>query len=80
MKPRDIVGISRWQFPYSLSEEQKAEKEKMRKDSPAKPEGYKKELEKELLTAIDKFQEEWVDDSKHFGNSQTSHTHWYTLV
>lgn len=52
----------------------------MRKDSPAKPEGYKKELEKELLTAIDKFQEEWVDDSKHFGNSQTSHTHWYTLV
>ena len=79
MKPRDIVALSRWQFPYSLSEEQKAEKEKLRKDSPAKPEGFDKELEIELSAAVDKFQEEWVDDSKHFGKSQTSPTHWYTL-
>ncbi|KAL9065393.1 MAG: hypothetical protein Q9161_008249 [Pseudevernia consocians] len=63
----EIVGVSRWQFPYSLSEEQSAEKEKLRKDSPAKPEGFNRELENEILAAIDKFQEEWVDESTHFG-------------
>ncbi|KAM0803709.1 hypothetical protein BDR22DRAFT_839683 [Usnea florida] len=76
----DILAISRWQFPYTLSEEQKSEKEKSQKDSPAKPEGFNHELEKEVKAAIDKVRGKWVDDSKHFGTSLTSHTLFYPFV
>ena len=80
MKPRDILAISRWQFPHSLSEEQKAEKEKLQKNSPAKPEGYNHELSKDVLAALDKFRGEWIDDSKHFGESLISHTHYSPFI
>ena len=80
MKPRDILAISRWQVPYTLSEEQKSDKEKSQKDSPAKPEGFNHELEKEVKAAIDKVRGKWVDDSKHFGTSLTSHTHSHPFV
>lgn len=69
---RVIVAVARWQFPYSLNAEQKAEKEELQKVAPAKPEGYKKELGEELSKAMDKGQEKWVDDSKDYGNSKLS--------
>ena len=70
MKPRDLLALSRWQFPYSLSEEQKSEKEKLQKDAPAKPEGYNHELDKEVKAGVEKFEGKWVDESTEFGESQ----------
>ena len=80
MRSREILAISRWQFPHSLTEEQKSEKEKLQKDSPAKPEGYNHELDKEVTAALDKIRGKWVDDRKDFGKSQTSHTQPYPFT
>lgn len=64
---RDIVALARWQFPYSLSSEQQAEKEELQKVTPARPERWNKELEHEFSGACDKLQEKWVDDSRDYG-------------
>lgn len=67
---RKVVAVARWQFPYRLSAEQKAEKEELQKAAPARPEGYNKELEEDFSKVRDKLQEKWVDDSKDFGKSK----------
>lgn len=63
---RKVVAVARWQFPYRLSAEQKAEKEELQKAAPARPEGYNKELEEDFSKLRNKLQEKWVDDSKDF--------------
>ena len=80
IQPREILALSRWQFPHTLTEQQKSEKENLQKDAPAKPEGWNHELEKEINTGIETFEKKWVDDSKDFGISQTSHTHPYPFA
>lgn len=62
----DIVAVARWQFPYSLSAEQQREKEELQKATSAKPEGYNEKLYKEIIEAVNKNREKWVDSSKDF--------------
>lgn len=64
---RDIVAVARWQFPYSLSAEQQREKEELQKATSAKPEGYNEKLYKEIIEAVNKNREKWVNSSKDFG-------------
>ena len=63
---REIVGLSRWQFPHTLSAEQTAEKDKFDNTPLPKPEGWNKELEKEFFDALEERYEQWVDDSKDY--------------
>ncbi|KAL9065781.1 MAG: hypothetical protein Q9161_008006 [Pseudevernia consocians] len=67
MRMREFdIAVARWQFPFSLSAEQQVEKEELQKATPARPEGWNKELEHEFSGALDKLQEKWVDDSKDY--------------
>ena len=67
--PREIVALARWQFPYSLSAEERAEKEEVQASTPARPEGYNGALEREFNHALDSRSGKWVDDSKDYGAS-----------
>lgn len=66
---REIVAFARWQFPYSPSAAQQAEKETLQKATPSMPAGYNKELFNHFSSALDKLQEKWVDHSKDHGRS-----------
>ena len=63
---REIVGLSRWQFPHTLSAEQHAQKDKFDNTPLPKPKGWNKELEKEFFDALEERYEKWVDDSKDY--------------
>ena len=63
---REIVGLSRWQFPHTLNAEQRAAKDKFDNTPLPKPEGWNKELEKEFFDALEERYEKWVDDSKDY--------------
>ncbi len=66
MADREIVAVSRWQFPHTLSAAQRAEKEQWDASAPARPEGYNMDLDKEFSGALNRCQEKWVDDSKDY--------------
>ncbi|CAD6567937.1 MAG: hypothetical protein ASARMPRED_001193 [Alectoria sarmentosa] len=63
----EIVAFARWQFPYSPSVAQEAEKEELQKATPPMPAEYNKELFNHFSSALDELQEKWVDHSKDHG-------------
>ena len=63
---REIVGLSRWQLPHTLSAEQHAEKDKFDSTPLPKPEGWNMELDKDFFDALEERYEKWVDDSKDY--------------
>ena len=54
---RNLVALARWQFPYTLSAEERVEKEHLKKGAAEKPVGYNRELEEEFFNALTKVQE-----------------------
>ena len=71
---REVVALSRWQIPQTLSADQKAEKDRLDNSPLPKPDGWDKVLEKEFSDALDERYGKWVDDSKDYCASRFSHS------
>ena len=63
---RQLVGFAKWQFPYTLTEEQKAEKEASYTKRAPYPEGTNETLYKEFFAHIDPLREKYIDESKDY--------------
>ena len=66
---RKSVAFAKWQYPYTLTAEQKAEKGKLNKREELEhplPEGSNKELYDVFFTALRGKKAKWMDESKDY--------------
>ena len=62
----DIVALSRWQFPRTLSAEQQSQKDALDASPLPKPEGWNAALDKALFAELDRCLEKWADETRDF--------------
>ena len=64
-----LVGFAKWQFPYTLTEEQKMEKEASYTKRVPYPEGTNETLYREFFDHLDTLREKHIDESKDYCRS-----------
>lgn len=61
-----MVAFAKWQYPHTLSLEQKSKKEEIEKNIVPAPEGTNFELRDMLFSALDEKRSHWVDESEDY--------------
>ncbi len=65
-----IVAFAKWQYPQSLTEEQREAKKEISDGNPFgddAPEGYNVKLSDDFFEKIQQKHRKWVDDDKDYG-------------
>ena len=70
-----MVAYAKWQYPYSLTPEQRAEKarlDEVEKLEYPLPEGTNRELHDVFFAALVEKKEKWMDESKDYRKCESS--------
>ena len=66
---RKLLGFAKWQYPYTLTPEQKAKKSKLDRIEELEhpfPEGSNRELYEVFFAALREKKAKWMDESKDY--------------
>ena len=66
MYKRKTVAFAKWQYPHTLSAQQKAEKEEEERNAKPRPEGTNFQLLEAFMTALDNKRMKWIDETKGY--------------